>query len=202
MNSNIGLVAFDLGNVLCTVDELTPTKKLVELSGLDPDQVHEFAFGHEAKLLFESGKISFAQHAHEAMTSLGIDLSIAEFTSIYDNALIPSTDMFPLVARIAESHRIALVSNTSEPHWKSAKRFLPFSDLLDLVIVSYAVESMKPDAAFYQALLDQTDVPAAKILFIDDLEVNIDGVRSAGMVGHQFTSQTNLERALATLNVI
>ena len=29
----IELVAFDLGNVLCTVDEATPARKLAELSG-------------------------------------------------------------------------------------------------------------------------------------------------------------------------
>ena len=202
MSTKIELVAFDLGNVLCTVDEATPAKKLAELSGFDPDEVHEIAFGHSAKLQFESGKISFAEHTRQAMSKLGIKMLADEFISIYNSALIPSDDMFPLVSRIARTHRIALVSNTSEPHWEYASRFLPFSERLDPVIVSCAVNSMKPEAAFYKALLDQSCVAASKILFIDDLGINIEAARAAGMVGHLFTSRMALESALAELQII
>ena len=195
-------MAFDLGNVLCTVDEVTPTRELAELSGLAPEYVHEIAFGSSAKLQFESGKTTFVEHARRTITSLGIGLSIFEFASIYDSALTPSFDMFELVSRIAESHRIALVSNTSEPHWEYAKQFLPFSDLFDPAIVSYAVGSMKPEAAFYKALLDQSGLAANKILFIDDLEVNIEGASAAGIIAHQFTSRAALETTLASLRVI
>jgi HAD superfamily hydrolase (TIGR01509 family) len=110
--------------------------------------------------------------------------------------------MFPIVARIAETHRIALVSNTSEPHWKSAEKFLPFSSVLDPVIVSYEVDSMKPEPLFYEALLDQSGIHPERILFIDDLPQNIEGARDAGMIGHQFTTQSNLELALTELGVI
>ena len=129
-------------------------------------------------------------------------MPLDEFTDLYDSVLIPSTDMFPLVSRIAETHRIALVSNTSEPHWNSAKRFLPFSAELDPVIVSYAANSMKPEPAFYDQLLIHSGVPAENILFVDDLAENIAAAEATGMVGHIFKSQPGLETALAELGVI
>ena len=198
----IELVAFDLGNVLCTVDEATPARKLAGLSGHPPGEVHDMVFGRRHKLLFESGQVSFEDHARQAIAELGLTMSVGDFTDIYDSALIPSDAMFPLVSRIAETHRIALVSNTSEPHWEYAKKFLPFSAEFDPVIVSYAVNSMKPDPEFYESLFTRAGVAADRILFVDDLPVNIEAARKAGMIGHVFTSKAALEATLSDHGVV
>jgi FMN phosphatase YigB (HAD superfamily) len=200
--TDINLVAFDLGNVLCTVDETTASKKLSELSDKPWEDVHEIVFSPIRKLQFESGEMSFDEHAVQAISNLGIDMPLNEFTDLYDSVLIPSESMFPLIERIADTYRLALVSNTSEPHWKSAERFLPFSSSLDPIIVSYEVGVMKPEPAFYDALLERSGVPTANILFVDDLVANIEGAEAAGMIGHQFTSKRNLETALAELGII
>ena len=200
--TDIKLVAFDLGNVLCTVDETTASKKLSELSDKPWEDVHEIVFSPIRKLQFESGEMSFDEHAVQAISNLGIDMPLNEFTDLYDSVLIPSESMFPLIERIADTYRLALVSNTSEPHRKSAERFLPFSSSLDPIIVSYEVGVMKPEPAFYDALLERSGVPTANILFVDDLVANIEGAEAAGMIGHQFTSKRNLEIALAELGII
>ncbi len=201
MPSSVKLVAFDLGNVLCTVDEEPVSRHLATLSGRDWEDVHGIVFGREKKLQFESGKMTFAEHAMEAIDELGIELTVDGLTMLYDSVLIPDETMFPIVARIAKKRRIALVSNTSEPHWKCAERFLPFSAQLDPVIVSYEVDSMKPDQAFYDALLARSGVSAENILFVDDLSMNIEAAKSAGMIGHRFTSSSNLETALFDLGI-
>jgi len=202
LSTNIELVAFDLGNVLCTVNEMPVAQKLAAMSGRSAEDTFEIIFSKQRKLLFESGEMTFTQHAEQAISTLGLDMSTRDFTDLYDSVLIPSENMFTLVSRIGTTHRLALVSNTSEPHWKSAQRFLPFSPKLDPVIVSYEVESMKPDRAFYDALLEQSGVPASNILFVDDLAVNIAAARTAGMIGHQFESQAGLETALIELGII
>jgi putative hydrolase of the HAD superfamily len=202
LSTNIELVAFDLGNVLCTVDELSVSRQLSAICDKTPGKVHDIVFAQKHKQSFERGAQSFDEHAVKAIANLGIDMPLDVFTNLYDSVLIPSEDMFPLVETVAESRRIALVSNTSEPHWEWAKRTLPFSSKLDPVIVSYSVGSMKPEPAFYDALLQQSNVDPSKIFFIDDLAVNIDAARKAGMHGHQFTSQVTLEQELKRLSVI
>jgi putative hydrolase of the HAD superfamily len=194
-------VAFDLGNVLCTVDEIPVAKQLAKISDRDWEEVHGIVFGKIQKLRFETAELSFDEHAVRALANLNIDMPLDEFTALYDSVLTPSENMFPLVTRIAETRRIALVSNTSEPHWKSAERFLPFSSKLDPVIVSYDVDSMKPEPAFYNALLTQSKVAPQNILFVDDLAVNIEAAEQAGMVGHQFVSQSGLKEKLAELGI-
>ncbi len=201
-HDNIGLVAFDLGNVLCDVDEISASKKLASVSGLSPEATQQIAFGQRQKLLFESGKMSFKEHAEIAIKKLGILMSNSQFTEIYDSVLIPSFEMFPLVRKLERTCRIALVSNTSEPHWNSAKQFLPFSSRLCPVILSYSIRAMKPDPAFYDALLKRSSVPADRILFVDDLPVNIEAAKYAGMHGHRFTTRSDLESELTKRGLI
>ena len=61
---------------------------------------------------------------------------------------------------------------------------------------------MKPDPAFYDALLKQSSVPADRILFVDDLPVNIEAAKYAGMHGHRFTTRSNLESELTKRGLI
>ena len=202
MKQKIDLVAFDLGDVLCTVDEISAAKELAAKINQRWEYVHEIVFGQVAKLRFERGEITFDDHAHDAIKTLRLDMSITELTEIYNSVIAPSENMFPIVSQISKTHRIGLASNTSEPHWKYAQKFLPFSSLLNPVIVSYLVGTHKPEKAFYERLVNESGVPADRILFIDDLETNIEGARKAGIIGLQFSTLENLETALISFDLI
>ena len=202
MKQKIDLVAFDLGNVLCTVDEISAAKELAAKINQRWEYVHEIVFGQVAKLRFERGEITFDDHAHDAIKTLRLDMSITELTEIYNSVIAPSENMFPIVSQISKTHRIGLASNTSEPHWEYAQQFLPFSSLLNPVIVSYLVGTHKPEKAFYERLVNESGVPADRILFIDDLETNVEGARKAGIIGLQFSTLENLETALISLDLI
>ena len=52
MNQMITLVAFDLGNVLCDVDEETASKQLSKLCDKRWEDVHEIVFGQDEKQKF------------------------------------------------------------------------------------------------------------------------------------------------------
>ena len=67
MKQKIDLVAFDLGNVLCTVDEISAAKKLAAKNNQKWGYVHEIVFGQDAKLRFERGEITFEEHAGDAI---------------------------------------------------------------------------------------------------------------------------------------
>ena len=202
MKQKIDLVAFDLGNVLCTVDEISAAKKLAAKNDQKWEYVHEIVFGQDAKLRFERGKITFDDHARDTIKTLRLDMSITELTAIYNSVIAPSESMFPIVSKISKTHRIALASNTSEPHWKYAQKFLPFSSLLNPVIVSYLAGAHKPEKAFYDSLVNESGVRANRILFIDDLETNVKAARKVGIIGLQFSTLENLETALISLELI
>ena len=139
MKQKIDLVAFDLGNVLCTVDEISAAKKLAAQNNQEWEYVHEIVFGQDPNNALHRGEITFNDYARDAIKTLSLDMSITELTEIFNSVIAPSENMFPIVSQISKTYRIALASNTSEPHWKYAQKFLPFSSLLTPVIVSYLV---------------------------------------------------------------
>ena len=163
--------------------------------------MYEIVFGQDAKLRFERGEITFDEHARDVIKTLKLDISITELTQIYNSVIAPSSNMFPIVSQISKTYRIALASNTSEPHWKYAQQFLPFSSLLNPVIVSYLAGALKPEKAFYDKLLNESGLPADRILFIDDLETNVEGARKVGIIGLQFSTLENLETILSSLDL-
>ena len=61
---------------------------------------------------------------------------------------------------------------------------------------------MKPKTAFYDKLVNESDVPADRILLIDDLEINVEGARKVGIIGLQFNTLENLETTLSSLDLI
>jgi 2-haloacid dehalogenase len=61
---------------------------------------------------------------------------------------------------------------------------------------------MKPDEAYYKAVLQDLQCDPEQIVFIDDLEKNVKGAMRAGMQGVQFKSVRGLEKKLKTLQVL
>ena len=55
-------------------------------------------------------------------------------------------------------------------------------------VYSCRVGLVKPEAAIYRALLDDLDVPAESVLFLDDREENAQAARELGMAAERFVT--------------
>ena len=79
--------------------------------------------------------------------------------------------------------RFALCTNNVrewEPLWRSK---LPIDDVFDVVVDSAFVGTRKPEPEIYAITLERLGVPAEACVFLDDLEVNVEAAREAGMHG-------------------
>lgn len=54
----------------------------------------------------------------------------------------------------------------------------------------------KPSREAYEAALASLRVPAARVVFVDDRQANVDGASAAGMRALRFTGSAALEEAL------
>ena len=63
------------------------------------------------------------------------------------------------------------------------QRFAATLDRFDALVLSYEVGCMKPDARFYEACAKAAGVSAGSCIFIDDMAVNVEGARAAGLQG-------------------
>ena len=59
-------------------------------------------------------------------------------------------------------------------------------------VLSYEIKAAKPDPKFYEFAAIRADVPAERIMFVDDLATNVEGARKFGMDAVQFRSTSQL----------
>lgn len=201
MSAQIKLAAFDLGNVMVDVQEQIPARKLAALSGKTEQQVFEAIFSPEKKALFESGRMSWEEHAANAIQQLHLPISEQQLRKIYHESLIRDETVINMVGAVAEQVQITIASNTSQPHWEWVQENLAFASRFDPPILSHLVGAMKPDAAFYRPLIERSGFDPKEIFFTDDRPENIDGARDLGISAFLFTSPEELQRDLQSCGI-
>jgi len=200
--TSFDLIAFDLGNVLTLVDEAKGAERIAALAGCSFDTASEVVFAAERKIPLETGRQTWQAFVNDVRARLDAPLPEDEFREIFESVLTPNKAIFPLVFRVLASHRVALCSNTSEPHWRLESNRLPFAGQFDPTVVSYQAGVMKPDRRIYEVLVERAAVRANRVLFIDDRAENVAGAIAAGLHAVQFTSVAKLEEDLRRFGVL
>ena len=82
--------------------------------------------------------------------------------------------------------RLALLTNNVrewEPKWRA---MAPIDALFEVVVDSAFVGMRKPERGIYELTLDRLGLPAEACVFIDDIDVNCDAARAAGLQAVHF----------------
>jgi putative hydrolase of the HAD superfamily len=145
-----------------------------ERDGVHP--LHELECGRVAEADF------FASLAGELAVALGREIALHDFTEHYFAGLQPNPPMIELMASLrGAGYRMALLTNNVrewEPLWRA---MAPIDEIFELVVDSAFVGMRKPEPKIYELTLRRLGVPAEQCLFIDDMQVNCDAARDAGM---------------------
>lgn len=92
----------------------------------------------------------------------------------------------------AEGVPVYALSNMSVEGWAEARSRFPFLADLDGAVISGIEGAAKPDAAIYELLVERAQVPAAEVLFVDDVPGNVAAARAAGLTAERFESEDRL----------
>ena len=113
---------------------------------------------------------------------LGHRPEMHRFKEIYFEALEPNPEMIELMRELkAEGYQMAMLTNNVrewEPLWRS---MLPVDEIFETVIDSGFVGCRKPESRIYGLTLERIARPAESCLFVDDVLVNVEGARKAGL---------------------
>jgi HAD superfamily hydrolase (TIGR01509 family) len=196
---------FDLGRVVLDIDF---NKTLVCWAGhAGCDVAHLVgrlsSSRHEIYRRHEKGEISDAEFFAGLRTSLGVKLSDAQFLEGW-NALFTGEipGMAPLLARAARRLPLYAFSNTNRPHVEHFSQ--AYADVLGHfreIFLSSSIGLRKPDAAAFDHVVEAIGIPAARILFFDDLIENIEGARARGLTAIHVTKPEDVGDALAALGI-
>ncbi|MCX7983968.1 MAG: HAD family phosphatase [Bacteroidetes bacterium] len=197
---DIEFILFDLGNVLIRIDILNFPRNLGITEPSLLTSVHSKI--HPLQQLYESGKIPtdvfFGQVAEILQNSFSRDVIEQAFSSILCE---PIDAMENVVRSLSQSYYTALVSNTSEFHYRRSLLSVPALRYLKKHYVSYQLNALKPQREFYDIVVADLKCSPESVLFIDDTACNVEGAIQAGMHGIQFTSVEQLLKDFESFNI-
>ena len=201
MSGNFDVVLFDLGGVLI---ELAGVPQMMAWSRDDGDAT---AFWHRwlrsgAVRRYETGRATRAEFAAEMIGEFDLPVDAESFLAAFagwPRALFPGATA--LLARLSPHYRLASVSNTNELHWERFRREWSLDSHFHHNFPSHEVGMLKPDAEYFAHVLAALDVPAARVLFIDDNALNVAAATGMGMVARRVVGLDDARRTLRGLGI-
>jgi putative hydrolase of the HAD superfamily len=82
--------------------------------------------------------------------------------------------------------RCALATNQQNLRGAYMRSSLGFETIFDEQFYSFELGFAKPEAGYFQTIMDRISVAPSRVLFIDDHEGNVDGAREVGIHGELF----------------
>jgi glucose-1-phosphatase len=192
---------FDLGRVVIDIDFDKALACWAGHAGCEPAHLVGRFARDEIYQRHETGSIDDAEFFASLRTSLGIDLTDAQFLEGW-NAIFAGEmpGIGSLLMRAGTRVPLYAFSNTNNAHVEHFSQ--AYADVLGHfreIFVSSAIGLRKPDAAAYDHVVQAIGVPAKRIVFFDDLAENIDGARARGLTPVQVTSPNDVAQALSAL---
>ena len=190
------VVLFDLGGVL------------VELSGIGemmvwcphlPDVEAMWArwLGSTAVRRFETGGCTREAFADALVTEFGLPVRAEQFLAAFSRwprGLLPGSEA--LLTDLRAHCTLASVSNTNEIHWQRLCDEWALDRHFQHNFPSHRVGRLKPDADYFAHVLEALDVPARRVLFVDDNAINVAAAQELGIVARRVAGPADVRRVL------
>lgn len=193
----IDAIIFDLGGVILNIDYELPVRNFEKLGVRNFQQYYSQAAQTGLFDNFETGKINTAEFLKQVGLATGSLLDDDAITEAWNSILLDlPAHRLQLLQKIAEHHRIFLLSNTNEMHISSVNEYLQreygissLNPYFEKVYYSYEVGMRKPDAEVFEFVLRDAGLNAGSTLFIDDSVQHIEGARGVGLNAYHLTSE-------------
>jgi FMN phosphatase YigB (HAD superfamily) len=192
-------VIFDIGGVLL---RLRYQAFIEYLAGAGIDMTNLPRWLEQVDLAaHERGEISgeelLGRIAAMARRPLDADELRARWLDMFDRA----HEMFDLAVGLKEHHRVFLLSNIGDLHWRHLNARYGFDDLTHGVVASFRVGAIKPSAAIYRETERRFGLEPAATVFIDDLPPNVAGAQACGWHAIHHRDPAETRRQLRALGV-
>lgn len=200
--NRVEVILFDLGGVLI---ELAGVEQMIEWSpGIATHEELWRRWLHSSAVRrFETGAIGREEFATAVIGEFGCPVGTDEFLAAFTwwpRSVYPGA--FDLLGSMRERYRIASVSNTNEIHWDRFSNAWKLDAAFHHNFPSYLVGKLKPDAEYFEHVLEALDAPAERVLFIDDNAINVDAAARLGMVTRKVAGVDGARQAFAELGLL
>ena len=201
--SPIEVILFDLGNVILPFNHHQIGEKLLQFSLKKETEDHKKIFAYLFDLhtgavnLYETGKMSSTEFFQSLKDFFHLQISFDEFTTIWNDIFTENGEVSEIVRSLKGKIRLGLVSNTNALHFDYIASTFPVVNSFDRWILSHEVGFKKPSPEIYQKAIEWASVEPPNILFIDDVQRNVEAAVSLGIQGIRFVSAQQLKEELS-----
>ncbi|MFB3905868.1 MAG: HAD family hydrolase [Acidobacteriota bacterium] len=207
MTIQIKTLLVDVGQVLVALDYPAALRRIMQYTCLTADEISRRMSGHQAVLLYESGKLPTQRFYEIISRLLEMQVSLEDFKRGWGYIFaLPSPDGRCISARLFRElkrhYRMVALSNTNEMHWEYLESVFPLIHEFDDYVLSFRVGTMKPDPSIYRTALACAGCTPAEVLFIDDLPVNIQAAGELGIRGILYQDEAQLRAELLRLGLL
>lgn len=188
---SIRFLYFDLGNVLLHFSHRQAAEQLAALAGVAPDAVFEGLFKSDVNYRCDAGQLSGPEFCATFRKLFPCDAGDDAIHHAASDIFRVNTPMKAVTAQLkAAGHRLGILSNTCDMHTEffTDGRYSGIPTDFEVVVLSYKLKLMKPDAAIYLEAAKMAGVAPDEVFYTDDIQANVDGARAAGFDEVLFTT--------------
>lgn len=128
------------------------------------------------------GEGSFRDHLQTYLDSNGLTCTVDDVLTPWLSIEVDEGAMAVVAAARAAGTRCYLATNQQSVRAAHMREVLRYEDLLDGCFYSYELGAAKPDPAYFERIAARLDLPAGRMLFVDDRVDNVEGARAVGML--------------------
>ena len=192
----IKTVIFDIGNVMVSFDHNKACNKLAKKSNFSSEEIYDYIFNTSLIEKYDRGEIESRQFYDRVEKYIKSGIIYEKFINIWG-------DIFTLDGTVEEDIKylwrkadLYLLSNTNELHFLYLKKNFEVFKYFDKFFLSFEEGYKKPDTRIFDSVLKKIDVTPQDILYIDDIEENVEAFGKFGVKGIVFYSGIKLKEEL------
>lgn len=194
----LDLLLLDFDGVLARYARPRRCVHLAATAGCEPSRVMEVLFASGLETTYDGGAITTTDYLRRLGDGLGARIDEDAWIAARVAACEADPRIQAMVAAVATRHRVAVLTNNGPLMAQAIPRIVPglFPMLEGRVLCSGMFGGRKPQAAVYTQALERLGARAATTLFVDDLFVNVQGARRAGLHADTVRDARSMRRVL------
>ncbi|MFI3333135.1 MAG: HAD family phosphatase [Rikenellaceae bacterium] len=188
MMSSIKNIIFDLGGVVIDLDRERCVESFTKIGFPEADTLIDFYHPAEFFNRLERGEINTAEVCDIIRSSYPCKASNEEISQAYSDFLagIPLFKLRMIESLRSRGFKIYALSNINEIVMPKVRQLFEadgktMDDYFDKLYLSFEMKSLKPDAAIFEMLIEDSGIVPSETLYIDDSERNIEAGRAFGL---------------------
>lgn len=196
-------ILFDFGNVLFDIDLSRIESGFKHLFGEHSASARETLQKQRIFELYETGGISTDEFLDALVRASGQEHITPEAVKQVWNSIFIGmpTHRFDMLMRLREHHQVFLLSNINDLHERWIADYMSRehgindyeNKYFDGIYFSHLIRLRKPDREYFEYVLADAELKPEECIFFDDLTINVEGARMAGIQGFVHDPRQEIE---------